>query len=271
MEKLNIVNSVFIIELLVDFLVLKIFKIRFKFLYLLFLQIPKICASVICVEFNETVGACVLAKFLSKLICILFLSDTLKLKKIACIFFSEIMLLFSIGGFVWFLTIWLKISIENIFHIKFATKWQFLLIFSIILYIFAFFMLVRFIENNKKLRGHLTKLSLKLFDRHIIFYGLIDSGNSLVDPKTGKSVILISIPSLSKYLSSDKIDWLIKVKCRNIKCETISGTNFEIPIFENDVFLKLNDELEKINCMVGLVNQKFENGKFDCLLHRDYL
>lgn len=271
MEKFNIVFSIFIIELLVDFLVAKIFKIRFKFLYLIFLQVPKICASVICVEFTEIVWACVLAKLLSKLICLLFLSDTFKFKKLASIFIIEIALLLSIGGFVWFMSLWLKFSLENIFKTKIPKNKQFLLIFSTIMYIFAVFLAVRFLEKNKKLKGHLTKVSLRLFDKHIIFYGLIDSGNCLIDPKTGKQVILISIPSLQKFIDFNKIDWLIKVKCRNIKCETVGGLGFEIPIFENDIFLKTGEEVEQINCMVGLVNQKFENGKFDCLLHRDYL
>lgn len=114
-------------------------------------------------------------------------------------------------------------------------------------------------------------MSLKLFDKHISFYGLIDSGNTLYDTKTNRPVILISIPSLSKFLEHEKIVWMIKNKCRNIKCETIAGSDFNIPIFSSDVLLRVNEETEQINCMVGLVEQKFENGKFDCLLHRDYL
>lgn len=271
MEKFNIVFSVFLIELIVDVLIAKIFKIKFKFLYLLFLQIPKICASVVCVQFTELVWVCYLSKIISKLICILFLSDALNFKKLMCIFFSEILILFSIGGFVWFLSLWLKFSLENVFNIKISKNKQFLLIFSIFLYIFAFFKLVRYLENNRKLKGHLAKVSLKLFDKHISFYGLIDSGNTLYDTKTNKPVILISIPSLSKFLEHEKIVWLIKNKCRNIKCETIAGSDFNIPIFSSEILLKINDETEQVNCMVGLVEQKFENGKFDCLLHRDYL
>lgn len=115
-------------------------------------------------------------------------------------------------------------------------------------------------------------MSLILCGKHIVFYGLIDSGNSLIDPLTRKSVIIISLKSLEKYLSKEDIDWLLQVRCRKIKCNTISESNVEIPVFDyKNLELKFGDKNEKVHCVFGLVNQKFENGKYDCLLSRDFL
>lgn len=272
MEKINIILSLFIIEFISDFLVCKLFKIRFKFLFLLFLQVPKICASVVSVQLIESFCLCVLSKVVSQLFCLFFLTDSFKPKRVATLAFSELVILLSFGGLMSFLSLWLKVTIESIILQKIPKNHEFLIIFCIILYIFALFMFVRNINKNKFLREHLANVSLSIKEKHISFYGLIDSGNCLVDPLTRKPVIIVSLDSLKKFLSSEDIDWLIKFKCRKIKCDTVSGSGFEIPIFDNkNVMLKFKDRCEDVSCAVGIVDKTFDNGKYDCLLHRDFL
>ena len=138
--------------------------------------------------------------------------------------------------------------------------------------IFAIVKIVRNIEKNRFLKSFLAKVSLTLNGKHIVLYGLIDSGNSLFDPLTRKPVVLISIDSLRKIFSSDELLNLIEFRSRKIQCDTISGSGFEIPILRvKDFCLGSGGELKNINCMIGIVDKRFEKGKIDCLLHRYFL
>lgn len=272
MEYVSIVLSVFFIEFVVDYLVLKIYKINYKFLYLLFLQVPKICSSVICVLYSQMLWLCMLVKIASKIICVVFITDSFRPKKILSLLLSEILILFSVGGFISFLGLCLNSSLESVFLYKIPQKYSFLVNLFIILYIFAFFKIVRYVQNNKFAQKYLTKVSFFIEDKHINLYGLIDSGNSLLDPLTRLPVVLISFQCLRRYFSIFEMDNLIGNKCRKIKCDTISGSGFEIPVFKAQKFVaRIGRESRKFVCMIGVVDRKFENGKFDCLLHRDFL
>ncbi len=272
MEKLNIILSVFIVELLVDVLVLRIFKIRHAVYYILFLQIPKICATVICLFYSEIIWMCILLKILSKLLCIIFLTDSFKMRRMLMMFLLQLFILFSVGGFFLFVVLWINGFANDVFLQKIPKNYTYLVIISIILYIFAFFVVVRYMDKNRILKKLKTKVSLKFNQKHIYLYGLIDSGNSLFDPITKRPVVIVSACSLKRNLAGFELNDLFLSRCRRIKYDTISGSGFEIPIFKPENFLiSVNGESRKISCMIGIVDHKFERGKIDCLLHRDFL
>ena len=239
---------------------------------MLFLQIPKICANVICLVYSSVVWLCLLSKILSVLVCIIFITDSFEIKKLLNLFMSEIFLLFSVTGFIWFVLLWINSSIKSVFLYKIPQKYQILTIFAIILYIFAIFKTVRFIDKNKFIKKFLAKVSLKLNGKHIFLYGLIDSGNSLFDTLTRKPIVLISKKSLEKYFSKLELENILNNMCRKLKCDTVSERGLEIPIFKVEKFeIAMDNEIKQVVCMVGIVNHEFEKGKFDCLLHRDFL
>jgi hypothetical protein len=106
---------------------------------------------------------------------------------------------------------------------------------------------------------------------HIKVYGLIDSGNSLIDPLTRKPVILISEDSLKNLLSGQAMDILKKSSLSELRCETISSEVL-IPIYKcGNVEIRIDKNIKHCSCMIGLVSRKFEKGKYDCLLPRDVL
>lgn len=272
MEKCTLVLSVFLIEIVVDIIVLNVLKIHYKKIFLLFMQIPKVCASVICMFYLHMIWVCVLAKILAVVLFIIFVTDSFKIKKLVALFVLELLFLFSISGFAWFILLWIRSLIEGVFLCKIAQKYQFILIFALFLYIFAIFKVVRFVEKNRFIKNFLAKVSLNLNGKHIYLYGLIDSGNSLFDTITRKPIILISRKSLEQKFSRLEVENILKNRCRKIKCETVSGSGFEIPIFKADnVDIVFDGEVKEVFCMVGIVNHEFEKGKFDCLLHRDFL
>ena len=47
MFKVDLVLNLLLLELISDFLLVKVFKIKIQFLYLLFLQLPKICVNIL--------------------------------------------------------------------------------------------------------------------------------------------------------------------------------------------------------------------------------
>lgn len=272
MDYISIVLSVFLIEYIVDCLVLKIFNIQYSWLYLLFLQVPKVCSSLICLVYSNMLWLCFLSKILSKIICIIFITDSFKLKRLASLFVTEIMLLFSVGGFLSFLLMCFNATMNDLFYQKIDKKFYFLIVFLINLYIFAFFKIIRSIEINRFLKKFSVDVSFSLFNKHINLYGLIDSGNSLFDPLTRLPVVLVSINVLKKFLSVEELEFLNGLNLRKIKCDTISGPGVEIPIFKIKRFvLRHGSETRKHMCMIGVVEHEFNKGKFDCLLHRDFL
>ena len=272
MDKLSFLLSVFLIEFIVDVLVLKIFKIYYRKVYLLFLQVPKVCANVLSLFYFDVFWVGLVLKMVSMFLCDLFLTDSFKFKKLIGILFLEIVLLLSVSGFAMFALKWINCSINSIFSQKIAKKHQIFIIFSIFLYIFAVFKLARFIDKNRFFKKFLTKVSFCFYGKHINLYGLIDSGNMLFDSLTRKPIVLVSIDSLKKYFPKNEIDEILKSNYRKIQCDTISGSGYEIPIFKvEEFFIKDNDENIKVECMVGLVSHRFEKGKIDCLLHRDFL
>lgn len=272
MEKINIIVVVFFIELFADLIVSKLFHIKTKFVYLLLLQLPKICATIVGVFYSSVFWLVLLVNILSKMLSIFFLNDTLKLKKYVGMLFSEYIILFSIMGFSEFLILWLKGSYRIIFKQNFPLNCDYIAIFGIFLYIFAFFFLMRILPKNKNFGRFLVEVSLSRNSKHINVYGLIDSGNSLIDPVTKQPVIILSKKSFSKLFSKSELEKMLKNECRKIECETISGENFKIPIFENIlVKLKFENEFVESKCVVGYAGIKFENGEYDCLLNRDVL
>ena len=272
MDRLNIILSLFLIEFVVDVLVLRVFKICYRKTYLLFLQIPKVCGNVLCLFYFNNFLICLIVKFVSLFLCILFLTDSFSFKKLCGLLFLEISLFFSVSGFSMFVLSWINGSLNFVILQKFAKKYQYLILFLIFLYIFAVFKLVRAIEKNRFLKKFLVDVSFCFSGKHINLYGLIDSGNMLFDPLTRKPIVLVSVSSLEKYFSKTEIDDMLKSNFRKIRCDTISGSGYEIPIFKvEDFLIKCDAEKREFLCLIGVVSHRFEKGKIDCLLHRDFL
>ena len=272
MDKLSFLLSIFLIEIIVDVFVLKVFKIYYRKIYLLFLQTPKVCANVLSLFYFDVFWISFVLKLVSMFLCVLFLTDKFNFKRLVGLLFLEIVFLMSICGFLVFVLKWINCSFYSIFSQNIAKKYQIYIIFSIFLYIFAVFKLSRFIDKNRFLRKFLTNVSFCFCGKHINLYGLIDSGNMLYDFLTKKPIVLVSIDSLKKYFLENEIEEILKSNYRKIRCDTISGSGYEIPIFKVENFLiKDGNDCRQILCMLGLVSYRFEKGKIDCLLHRDFL
>ena len=271
MEKLNIICSLFLLEFISDLLLLKTFHVRMKFTYLLFIQIPKICVNIICMELIQSIALKLFIKFVCDCLCVVFITESFKFKTLVVMIFAKCVFLFSVWGCFIFLVQWVCAFIEEFARCNVCERYNFLIILGLSLYIWCVFLLGKILYKNKKRKNFLAKLSLNLIDKHMSFYGLIDSGNSLRDGVTNKPVILISKASLLKHFSLQELDAMI-YSCRKLSYNTVSGGGFIVPVLEiKKIQVETCDGVELGGCVLGFVDEKFENGKFDCLLPRDYL
>lgn len=189
------------------------------------------------------------------------------------------LLFFSVFGFAEFMLLFVHASFVELFEIKIPKYYNFIVILCTIMYVFLIGGLVRLLSHRKVLKNYLTKVSFSLFCKHIEIVGLLDSGNSLKDTKTGKPVVIMSIKSLKKYLP--KHDYL-KVASGDfsplhvshyLDYTTISEKGSKMPIVEIDnIVIEKGDSIKKLDCVIGFVNHNFgDNNSFECLLHRDFI
>ena len=122
MERFNLICFLFLLELMADFLLVKSFRIKIKFIYIFFLQVPKVCANIICLEFLTSFGIKVCVKLIAEVLCLLFLTEEFSLKTLLLMFFSRLIFLFSVGGFFHFILLWMGVTIAEVFEFKLNIK-----------------------------------------------------------------------------------------------------------------------------------------------------
>ena len=271
-ESINFLISNFLTSFLVTFLCLKIFKIFHSKWYVLSVQIFDVCSSLLVLALGGQTMFYLLSKFVSTFFIVLFITDSFNPKDFFGILFSFYILLFAIGGIALFLCEVFSVSLENLFALKFSRKLMFLMYFAIISYVFAVFCIVSHLENKNFLKNHLIKLSFFMCDKHIEIMGFIDSGNCLYDNLTKKPVIIVSKRALERFLSPKELNNFLCLKGRFTDYETISGSGLKMKVFDVGPIKYTNGKtITQKNCVIGVMDKIFENAKYDCLLHRDFM
>lgn len=211
---------------------------------------------------------------LSNFVVCLLITDSFKISNISKLFMFNLFLSLSIFGFFKFFTQLLNVVSNNYFNQKIAKNLDFVLIIAIMFYFLAIFAFFKKMSQEKSIKSFLSKVSFCLYGKHIEVVGLLDSGNSLVDTKTGKFVIVISAKSLKKFF--DNFDYEMVLKngfcSRKILCEVAGGLCFEMPVVDiGKASVMVGFEKKNFDCVLGIVNQKFyDEKKYDCLLHREF-
>ena len=113
-----------------------------------------------------------------------------------------------------------------------------------------------------------------LLGKHIEMVGLIDSGNSLIDSKTNKPVVVVSSSIIKKHFNSldVKFDGKNDLCKRFIECVAVGGISFKMPIIDvESVTITTNNTAKRFDCVIGVVNQEFCDAKnYQCLIHRNF-
>ena len=271
--------SSIIIDYLFCYNLKTIFKLKIKNLSILFLQFLNVCNVSICIFFEMSFCYFIITKiFVTILICLL-ITDDYKLKKLISLCFASIVLMFSYYGFFCFMIELFKAVANDVFDKKLSFIWNLIIIIVLILYIFAVLLLTKSLYNRKNLNHFLRKVSFYAFGKHIEIVGLLDSGNTLIDDQSKKPVIVLSLYALKKILPKVSYDAVLKKDfsslgvSHNLKIKFASGEVSQIPIIDiKSVNIVEDSKLKTFDCVIGLVDHKFENDEtYQCLLHRNFV
>lgn len=274
-DLINIFVSSFVLDFSSSVLSKKIFKLSPSSIYIFLLQIFNIAPVVVYVFCGIKFYELLLFKMAANFIFCLLITDSFKFLDVFKLWFFYLMIMFSLYGFSVFVAEFFKVVLESIFHQKIAKNFNFVIIIGVFLYFIAIFCFFCKLAKQKSFNNYLAKVSFKLYGKHIEITGLLDSGNSLIDLKTNKPVIVISSNSLKKhFMDFDFKNVLESGFCsRSICCESAGGSVFQMPIVSIDnVSVKQGEIKKEMKCMLGIVNQKFYDEKnYDCLIHRDFI
>ena len=274
-----------LINLLIDFVNLKIIdyvlKLHNKKKYFLLIMLVSLIPTSIYFYFKIRYVFFIMNKILFYYVISFVMTDKVCLSKINTIFFFFIFLMFSVYGFSEFFITFSKIVLFELFCIKLSILSHFFVLFALFLYLLSLNLFFSFLSQKKEMKQFLYKVSFFLFDSHIEINGLLDSGNSLYDKKTGKPVIVVSISALKQFIDEKKYNKLIVKNYEKlgavseVSCQTIGANDVVIPIFDvGEVMLEgiENQTKKTVKCVVGITSEKFLGNKyFDCLLHRELI
>lgn len=272
----------FVITFVLDYLISlsqkSLLKLSASKFYILMLQIINISANAIFVFCGLATYQFILIKIFANIILSLLITDSYKSKNIVILILSYIIFSLAIYGFSLFFMEFLKAAIFELFGIKIQNFYNLTLFFGQILFIFAIFTFVSGIEETKRLKNYLSKVSFLLNSKHIEITGLLDSGNTLYDTKTGKAVIVVSTKVLKRVLNSEEYNQVLKgdfsvlKNCDEIEYVSVGGIQAQMPIVR-DVTVKVKSLSETVSksCVIGFVNQTFTSDKIECLVHKDFV
>jgi len=147
------------------------------------------------------------------------------------------------------------------------------------LYVAIIISLAKYLNKRRDISPFIREVRLLISGKELSFNAFIDSGNKLVDKKTGLPIIVISISLLERYFSSEDISALMlgapMKNCpfkgiHSTAYSTISGESKKLVVFEADNLCIKREEGEYITnkFMVGVTYKRFNDAvKYDMLLN----
>ncbi len=209
----------------------------------------------------------------------LLVTDSYYVKNLFGLYFAEVLLMFSVYGFADFLVMFIKAVILQIFGKSIPILFDFVIIFGLLCYFLAIFSCAHHFSKLKSLKSFLAKVSFSLCGKHIEITGLLDSGNSLYDSKTGKAVIVVSVSVLKKVLPKTDFKRIENGDFSNLPIShylnyvSVGGNSADMPVIDiGNAFVEVKHVSKKVRCVLGLALQDFDStGSFECLLHRDFV
>ncbi len=276
---ISILISSIILDLLASILAKEIFKLKIGLFQLSLTQIVLVLPTILYLFLPLTVWQFIIIKLFMWFIFVLLVTDSYYFKNIFSLFFLQVLIMFSIYGVAVFLLTFLKAMLIELWGMQIENYLNFILIFLLCFYFVAIFSLASFLSKTKSIRTFLSKVSFSVFGKHIEITGLLDSGNSLYDSKTGKAVIVVSVSALKKVLPKEQYqkfmygDMSAVPVSHFISYVSVGGKTADMPIIDvGSATVKVKSGSKQFQCVIGLVNHSLDNsGGFECLLHRDFV
>ena len=271
----------FIVDFVIVFLINYYCKLYVKKKHLFFIMLIVSLPSLIYIIYKIDYSLVIFYKIISYFIISFIMVERITFSKVSFIYLCFIFLFFSVYGFAEFFIKFTEIVLFKFFNIKIDIIYHFCIILALFLYLVILIMTFSNLSKKQSIKNFLFKVSFFFLGNHIQINGLLDSGNSLYDTKTGKAVIIVSLSAIKKYISDDdykKItenDFCHNLVINKLDCRTVGEKKVTLPIIDvGDVKIEnFDDGIEKtVKCVIGLTNEDFlEKNDYECLLHREFI
>ena len=143
------------------------------------------------------------------------------------------------------------------------------------LYVYIIVYVARFLSRRKSLSRFMTKIEISVQGKRLCFTAFIDTGNKLIDQKTGLPVIIVSLNALEKYFTKNELESLVLDKSSVFKnvhttpFSTVAGDKRNMIVFEAEKLCIIwgTKEYTTNRFVVGVTYTKFKDCiNYDCLL-----
>ncbi len=159
-----------------------------------------------------------------------------------------------------------------------------IVILMVALYVAIVVSIAKYLGRKRNISSYVKSVTLKIGDKLLNINGFVDTGNNLIDPKSGLPVVILSLSCLERFFTSTEIENLMisanKTKnstfkgVRILKYGTVGGDERQMIVFEADG-LCINDqtcEYKTNKFLVGVTYKKFNDAiKYDMLLNPSIL
>lgn len=266
-----------IVNLVLDFILCltlkKTFKINASAIYILFLQIPTVAVSMVYLFCGVKFFFFILLKLVSLMLVCVLMAESYKFIDILSLYGMSLLLFFSVYGFGGFMIMFIETILNCSFKINVASNHSFIILIALILYLVANHFVLKRLLKSRKFNKFLSKVSFSIFGKHIEVTGLLDSGNSLFDTSSGLPVVVLSFQALKKEFPNLTFQEIVIHTKNYVNCVTANERAFKLPLIDvKHIEIECDKEKKKCNCVIAVTNQKFyDDKKFDCLLHRDFI
>ena len=218
-------------------------------------------------------------KIVLGIVMVLILSSYLKLKEFVISFVLFILYTILLAGASVVTLLTFGTSLEALSAGGYDISIPLGIVLSIVsLYVVIIIYIGRYLTRKRDLSPFLRKVDIFISEKTVSVWAFIDSGNKLMDLKTGLPVVILSINALSKVFSEEEIESLMLLggkgslfkNVHNCEYNTISGEAKKMIVFEADKLVIFNGESEYTTnrFMLGITYKRFKDiVKYDCLLN----
>ena len=273
-EAINVILISFVSDLIICLCLKRFFDLQIKFFEILFLQIIMIAPAVVYVFCDATLLMLLVLKLVAGLLLTVLITDSYRWGFLWKLYMCYVAMMFSVYGCAEFMLLLGCACIKTVTGTDLPEYLHGVLLIAVLVYVTLIFVLVRKWVNYKNLKPYLANVSFMLLGKHIEMVGLIDSGNSLIDSKTNKPVVVVSSSIIKKHFNSldVKFDGKNDLCKRFIECVAVGGISFKMPIIDvESVTITTNNTAKRFDCVIGVVNQEFCDAKnYQCLIHRNF-
>lgn len=278
------IEYVIIDNLVINFLILlcvkKTLKLKSKWYRILLSSILGTIFAVILPLINLPPLATFPFKILLGLLMVLTAAKYVKLKDYVVAFLCFIMYTLLLGGACMATLLAFGTDLDLLSQGGYDIVLPLGVIFLIVsLYIYFIMLLAKYLTRKREIEPYLRQVTLYLGSKVLNLKAFIDSGNRLVDNKSGMPVIILSISALKKCFSQEDIECLMIDNGRHSTCfkgvhkteyNTISGEAKQMILFEADklVIKQSESEYTTNRFIVGVANKNFSDASsYDLLLN----